>query len=83
MRNKTVHHEVVPIRSDEHTIGFFNRAMFNQCGFNEERTVFTLYVHDHTEKKLPIVGRLRPHVKELGELVSRWERRMEEVRQGE
>jgi len=74
LRHLSVHHEVVAGKHRERTMGTWGSAMWGEMMFGEVRVVRRLYVDDpHSEAPVWIIPRMTEHVRELEELVTRWE----------
>jgi len=74
LRALSVHHKMVDTQHREHTAGMLGSAPFGQLRFGAVETARSLYVLDPgTESPVQIVPLMVEHLRELEQLVARWE----------
>jgi len=80
LRNLSVHHKIVDAQHHERTMGTFGSAPYGRLRFGETRQVRSLFVLDSkTDAQVSIVPLMTRHLRELEELVARWEKTIEPV----
>ena len=81
LRHLSVHHKIVDAQHHERTIGTFGSAPFGRLRFGEARRVRSLYVLDpKSDAPAAILPLMRDHLRELEELVARWEEEIRSVK---